>query len=509
MRRLLVLLLLLSVGCASASTPPASSTSSAVGLPAASAPAAPRVRLPVPAPLDAPDVLSGPTTTFALPNGLTVVVVERHRRPIVSVRLVFPTGSVTDPPDQAGVTNLAFALLGEIYERDAAGRRYESEKSLRRQMTELGGSYHSSVRNDASMIGVDGYSRDLEPYLTRLAEGVSAPRASEAVFEAYRESIIHGIEELEESDGEVLQQELTQASFGAGHPYARPATGTLDSLDRLTIEQVRAVQKRALSPSRATLVVVGDVTAARVAKMSLRIFAGWTQAPPARGKAPPAQVQVPPPLPGPRAASKLIARVPATTSLVCVARALGDVDASDASAEVLAHVLGDGISSRLAALREQHGWSYSPGATVVRRRAGRGLLMCARIDARVTSEALAVLWSVLADARTSAPSAAELERARTVLLARAQLGDDEVGAAMSRVLERLVLGSSVEERTQRLRAVTLEGVRAAAERVLDPARLHVIVVGPDAVARAALEKQGLGPVQRVRLGEVSGGRKGR
>ena len=97
--------------------------------------AAPRVNAPPPmptgwtrtpppksaAPLPAP--AAAKVTERVLGNGLRVVVVEHHRRPIVAVRTIFNQGAAQDDKDAIGSTFFAVSLLGGYYEVDEDGYR--------------------------------------------------------------------------------------------------------------------------------------------------------------------------------------------------------------------------------------------------------------------------------------------------------------------------------------------------------------------------------------------------
>lgn len=486
MRRWLGCLLL--VGCASGSASDR-----------APSPPPPRRRPAPPAPLVVPLVESAPRARFVLPNGLSVVVVERHRTPLVSVRLVLHGGSVDEPSRQAGATHLAVGLLAESHERDAAGRSLVGEKSLRRQLVELGASYRSAVSHDTTTVGLDGYARDLDVYLAKLGDAVIRPRAGEGAFTYYRASMLDALEELEQGDDEVLGLVLAQASFGEGHPYARPVNGTHETLEALSLDEVRARQKALLVPSRATMLVVGDVDAARAAGLVRRHFEAWAVS----GRAPPPPAApVAPPAPSARRSVQLIARAPASTTQVCATRPLGDLPLDDAAVDVLVHILGEGVSSRLAVLRERYGWTYAPWAQLARKKHGRGLLLCARLEAAHAGEGVGVMLQAIAELRGGGPSPEELARARAVLTARADASADDVAGATARALARLVYGAVDEDLPARLAAVTAERVRSVGQALLDPALLQWVVLGDPAVARAAVAQHALGPVRALRLAEL-------
>jgi len=489
MRHFLPLFLL---GCATAPAPaPVLTTAAPVVVPF--------TRQPVPAAL-APLVIESPTTaSYDLPNGMKLMVIERKRKPLVSVRLLFASGSAADPNHADGATFVAFGLLGESYEVDASGKPLVAEKSLRRQLMELGATWRSGVTHDFGQVGIDGYAKDVETYLTKLSNAVIRPRCGEYTFAEYRRSMANALDDLEVGDDAVLEQVLTQASFGIGHAYSRPTTGTPASLEELSFDDVKSEQKRMLNPAQATLLVVGDVSAEKVAQMTRAAFASW------RSRGPAVSSRIAPPDVTPRRAVRMITRIPASTTLMCATRALGDVPLDDPSVDVLANILGGGLNGRLTVLREKLGVSYSPGVTVVRRKFGRGLLMCARITGSSSNEGVAAFLDAIEATRTQVPTATEIDRSKAVLISRLTSGGDDVHGVLNSAMEKLVYGTTAEDRAARIREVTADGVHAVAERVLDPTKLHLVLVGQPATVRAAIDARRLGPVSVLRMADLSSG----
>src|SRR5690606_1496531 len=110
-----------------------------------------------PVPLRIPE--SSRTT---LPNGLTVIVSERHDLPIVSVDVAFRAGSSADPEGKAGLARLTYQLLLE-----GAGERDAVE--LDRAFADLGTSPSVDASVDGGYVGVEVLKERLEPAMDLLA----------------------------------------------------------------------------------------------------------------------------------------------------------------------------------------------------------------------------------------------------------------------------------------------------------------------------------------------------
>lgn len=459
----------------------------------------PRVRAAEPGPPPPLPPVSTPAAAVreaVLPNGLRVVVVEHHRRPVVVVHLAFPQGALGDLPGSTGASWLALQLATDFHELTDDGRRDVEERSLRRRFVDLGATLGAEVDADGSALAVTGYARDVGRYLDLLAGAVRRPRRGADSFERRRDALLDAIEDLESSDPEALERVVEETAFGAGHPYARSVIGTKSSMEALGLEDVVARQDQVLVARGATLIVVGDVRAEEVLRAAGAAFGGWG------GAAPPVP-RVAAALPAARPEVSFLERKPASTLLVCATRPLGDLRGGDAVLDVLAAALGGGLRSRLGeALREQAGLTYVATAGIVRRRQGRAFVACAPLDAARADAGVALFRSTLEGLRTRPIAGEELERARAIRLAALDAAREDTLGLASAWAEAVAIGRArpiPDEERRALEAVTAADVRRAADALLRPGALRWIASGERATAQRAARVNGLGPLRELAL----------
>ncbi len=480
-----------------ATAPPAAAPPTGLRAPAPAVAAAPPAfeRSPPPGPAPRPAVRAPKASSRTLASGLRVVVVEHPQRPLVMVQLVLPGGAAQDSAPEAGRTWLAVHLASDYYEKSAAGADLLEEKSLRRQISELGASSAFFVTDDASILGISGYAVDTRKYLRALGDAVQNPRHGTESFHARRDGLLDTIDDLEAADPEALEHFLMQAAFGKGHPYSRPLFGTRASLEKLVVEDVVARQQNLFTPRGATLLVVGDVRGEAVLDAAESVLGGW------RGKAAPS-ASIPPPT----AASRLpevgfVRRQPASTLIACAARAVKGADGSSAALEVLAAVLGETGTSRLSqVLRDEHGLSYQANAGVLRRKRARALMACARLQANRAEQAVGLFRKVLEEARAGPITEEEVRRAKASLIAETESGFDSAQSTAQVWLEAIAFGSGapkVEERIAELEAVTAADVQNLARAALAPEGLRWVLSGEQAKVAAAVEGNHLGALRRL------------
>ena len=481
------------------SVPVSEPSAAAATLAPAPAPAPTWVHTPPPAPLAAQPLPPPRVSKATLPNGLRLVVVEHHRRPVTVVSLFLPRGALTDPPSDAGLTEMAVTLAGDYYERNAAGLPIDEEKSFRRQVVDLGGAATFDVESDYSLVRISGYSKDAGAYLKMLAGAMIHPRHGTLTFHGRRNAALDAFEDIESADPEALQQVVAEAAFGEGHPYARSIPGTTSSLSTLGLEDVIRQQQEVLAPDGAVLVIVGDVEPTQVLSVAREAFAAWRN-PESPGPLP----QVAPPAVPMGASVGYLERRSASTLMVCATRPLPDSRTPDAALDLLATVLGEGPTSRLgSSLRESNGLTYGASAHIVHRRHARAFLACSALDASRAALGVKLFRQVLERARTTPPTAAELRRAKALRLAELDSSYDTAFDTTHTWLRAIALGTGsprLDRERAEIEKVTSADLEKLARTVLSPKTIRWVLSGDRVVATRAVEGNGLGKLHKLSPG---------
>ncbi len=455
MRALIVSTLLVLAACA---TPPAPAP---VVVEAAPAPAWTRSAPPPPAPQAS--VSAPPVRELTLPGGLRVVVVEHHRRPLVSVRLFFKDGAAADPAVSAGATAIAVALLGDTFD-DKEKPVYE-EKSARRQVAEAGARFHFDVTADHAWIGIDGYARETVRYLRMLDRIVRVPRCSERIFMYRVDGALAALEDARLSPEATFADYVSRRAFGAIPAYARSVLGTPRSLETLAYEDVQQRQRELLQPGGSTLLIVGDVKADEVLARAQAIFSRWRPPLVPSSRRPPRAVSKAKRRTAAAQEVTLVARSPARTTMVCASRALAAGDGTDATLDVLARVLGHRLSQ---VLREEHGLTYGASASVIRRRHARMLLACSALRTEDLHQGVRTFAQAVEALRTSPLEAGEVEWAKALVAAEVRASQSELASLVQGWTTALELGersATAPSRLSAVEAVTSAEVKSAVDRL--------------------------------------------
>ena len=202
-----------------------------------------------------------------LANGLRVIVIERAGAPLVAGQLLIKNGAEADPIELAGLSNMVADLITKGTEKRSATDVAEAVEAL-------GGSLDSSARWDSSRVGLNVISSKIAPALEILSDVVRRPTFKEDEVERLRQQTIDDLTiELGEPSA-IAQYVAARVVFG-DTPYAKPMSGTTESIARISRNDIAQFHTRYYRPDNAILVLGGDIKAANAFRLAQQYFGDW------------------------------------------------------------------------------------------------------------------------------------------------------------------------------------------------------------------------------------------
>jgi zinc protease len=404
-----------------------------------------------------------------LANGAVVIVQETAFSPAVTINLAFRAGSLYEPDLLPG---LAW-FLARVIDRGTVTR---SAGSIADGLDDRGVALKISTNRHLTTLSCTCLSEDFADVLAVLADIARNPVFPPDQIERRRAETITAIRQDQDNTGIRAAEALQALLYAGGHPYGRPAKGTIDSVERMTRDDLVAQHAARFAPSTLTAIVVGDVRAAETIERVAVAFDGWA-ARPSGGRDVPAVERS-----GGRRVSIEMPEKPQADI------AYGFVSISRLDPAYCAHwmmnmILGQfGLGGRLAEnIRERQGMAYyaysafdpslGPGPLVIR----------AGVDPANVARAIeAIDAEVGAFGRDGATEREFLETRQFLIgsIPRTLENNPSIAVFLT-TAEFFGLGLDYDRRLpDLLRAVTIDSVNAAAASVLDPARACVAVAGP-------------------------------
>ncbi|MEO6945587.1 MAG: pitrilysin family protein [Nitrobacter sp.] len=409
-------------------------------------------------------VTSQRPTTFALANGLAVVIIPDHRTPVVTQMIWYKVGSADETPGKSGLAHFLEHLMFKGTEKHPAGEfsqtvlRVGGDENAFTSFDYTG--YYQRVPRDqlASMMA---FEADRMTGLVLKDENVLPER--DVVLEEYNMRVANN------PDARLIEQAM--AALYLNHPYGRPVIGWHHEIEKLTREDALAFYKRFYAPNNATLVIAGDVDAQEIRPEIEKTFG----AVPPQPAIPAARIRPQEPLPvAPRTVTLADPRVeqPVLRRYYLAPSATTAAAGESPALDVLAQLMGEGSNSYLYRARvvdkplavsanaSYQGTAVDPTQFSIAAAPRPGVSF---------AEVEQAIDAVIANLATNPVPAEDLERVKTQLIAQAIYAQDNQAMLARWYGAAVTVGLSVDDIRNwpdRIRAVTAAQVREAAQKWL-------------------------------------------
>ena len=426
-------------------------------------------RSQAPAPLP-PRPISIPTPReTTLPNGLSLVVVEDDRLPLISYRLAFRVGGAFDPPDLPGLTDLLAGLLPE-------GTQTKTSKEIADEVARMGASLSAGATSDYTIVAASTLSQFNERVLALLAEVTLEPSFPENEVALAKQNTKESLRQQRAQPSFLASEMVSRVMFG-DHPYSVVAP-TPESIDRVSRDEFVRFHRSKLVPNSAVLIVVGDVRYDQIAAQAESLFSTWN-----RGEEFVADFPAPPVRT--KRSAYLVDRPGSAQSNIVIANS-GIVRTSpDYFPMMLMHtVLGANASSRLFMnLREDKGYTYGAYSTLDARRTAGTFRVTAEVRTPVTGDSLKEFFYELNRIGSEEVSQKEIADAKSYLTGVFPIRLETQEGLTDQLVQIKMLNlpnDYLETYRDRIQAVTVEEIQRVAQKYIKPDEAALVVVGDGA-----------------------------
>jgi zinc protease len=409
------------------------------------------------------------------PGGIKAWLVEEHSVPLISLKYAFDGGNSQDPEGKAGVANFITAMMDE-----GAGDLKSEQYQERMEDLAMRMSYDDTKDSLYGSFETLSANRDKAAELLKLS--VQQPRFDQDAVERIRQQLIANLIYADKDPGKVAMREWYAQAF-AGHPYARPSSGTVDTVSKITRDDLLAYHKRIFARDNLKVVAVGDITPAELGKLIDDVFGGL----PAKADLfPVAKTE---PIPG--GSQRVIDMGVPQSVAVFGLGAMPRMDPDFMTAFVVNHILGGGgFSAKLMEeVREKRGLAYSVYTYIQPDRYTSILVGSVATKNASMAESLDIIRKEMKKMAENGPTQADLDAAKSYLTGSYALRFDTNSKIASQLLGLMQEGFGpdyVETRNKKIEAITLADAKRVAARLLKPENLIVTVVGKPAGMKSVI-----------------------
>jgi zinc protease len=444
-----------------------------------------------PLPSDFPAVDFQEYERTELRNGLDLIVAPHSAVPVVQALLLVDAGYAADKGRKLGTAGLALNMMDE-------GTENLDALEIAARLDRLGASVELSSTLDTSQAALSALTFNLEESIALFADIVLRPTFPEHELERLRGLQLAAIRQELADPFSVALRLFPQLIYDEEHAYAIPFTGsgTLESTQSITRDDLARFHEAWFHPNNSTLIVVGDTNLQTIAPLVEKHFGAWP-----RGEVP--QKNVAPQSAADASVLYVVDRPGAEQSVIVAGHIAPPYRSPDKlELEMANEVLGGSFTARLNMnLREDKHWSYGARSLIAEARGPRPFFVYAPVQTDRTAESMAEieqeLTALVTDEPPSPQEIATVKNRIVLSLPGRWETADAVAQAIAEIEQFGLAASYWDTYPERIRALGMEAVAAAAERHLRPQRLVWVVIGDWARIEKPVRALGLGEVHRV------------
>ena len=433
-------------------------------------------------PYGQPPTLSAPTVwRTELSNGVPVLGVVDDEVPLVQFQLRIKGGQLLDDPHKVGVANLLAETMTE-------GTATKTSAELEKAIDMLGATINVSSGTQSFVVSGSTLSRNYRATMALVEEILLEPRFDADEFSLAQQRVANSLRQRAASPVALAGDVFTGLLYG-DHVLGQVRQGTVESIEDITLDDLRAYHAANVAPAHASFHVAGDVSEDEVVASLSGIAERW------RGDEPTLPA---PPTWDPTKAGLYFVDVPnASQSVVRIGYlALAESAAEFYPATVMNFRLGGGgfASDLTQVLREQRGYTYGIGSSFSGTDAPGPFQISSSVRSNVTFEALDAVKDIV-EAHGATFDDEDLEATKSFLLRANARAFETRGAKLGLLADMSAYGFPADyvlQREQIVRDMTIERIRELADRYLDPAGMIWLVVGDARTQLHGLRALGLG-----------------
>jgi zinc protease len=414
-----------------------------------------------------------PIQKIEMANGLCLLVKENHRLPFVEFRTVFKGGVLAENPKNNGITELTTKVL-------LKGTKHRNAEDIAREIESVGGNIDSYGGNNSFGVNAEVLSGDFATGLDLLADVLLNPTFPDDAFEREREVQIANIcaqrDDLLKSAGLAMRRAL----FG-NTGYGLDSLGSEESVAKLQAADLKSFHQKHAVPNNCVLAIYGDVKTNEVRSAVEKAFANWKQgvlaipSEPSGGALGTTRFAL--------NSAKRVEEFRYKKQAVLVIGFPGTTiyDDDRYALELLQESCSDLGSRLFLRIREQLGLAYYVGAQHFAGLAPGYFAFYAGTGPSKVGLVEKELFKEIELLRDEGLSTEELKRARAKIIGQKKITRQDLGnlAFLTALDELYALGyQRTELDDAKYEAVTLEQIKAVAEKYLNPDALVVAVVKP-------------------------------
>ncbi len=431
----------------------------------------------------APEVKIPAIWESKLANGMRVYGIENSEVPLVQFEIVIDGGLLLEDINKVGVANLMTDLMTQ-------GTKRKTPLELEEAIQQLGAAINVRATTEDIRIGVNTLAKNYDATLALVEEILFEPRWDAQEFDLLKQSTISQIQQQQANPNAVAQNNYNLLIYGKDNIRSRNILGTVESVNAITLDDLKAFYGKSVSPSVARMHVVGSLDKAKITGSLAGINAKWVSKkvdiPVYKTPAPPTKSQV------------YFYDVPdAKQSVLRFGYpALAVTDADFYPASVMNYILGGGgFASQLTQqLREGKGYTYGINSGFGGSKSAGPFTIASGVRSNVTLESAQLVKQILEDYPKNF-SDNDLATTKSFLIKSNARAFETAGAKLNMLENISKYGwkyDYVKGREKIVNDMTVARIKELSQKYLDTDKMIWLVVGDAKTQLPRLKELGFG-----------------
>ena len=432
---------------------------------------------------DAPEVKTPAIWEDKFSNGLRVYGIENREVPLVQFEIVIDGGLLLEDKNKVGVSNLLARMMTQ-------GTQKKTPQELEEAIQQLGASVNVFPGTEDIRIIVNTLARNYDATLDLVEEILLEPRWDAKEFDLIKQSTISQIRQQEANPNAIAQNNFNQLIYGKDNIRSRNILGTIESVNAITIDDLKAFYNKNISPSVARMHVVGALDKTKITSSLSDLNKNWksknVEIPEYATPKPPTKSQI------------YFYDVPdAKQSVIRFGYpALAQTDKDFYPATVMNYILGGGgFASQLTQqLREGKGYTYGINSNFSGTRSPGAFAISSGVRTNVTLESAQLIKEILENYPKNY-SEKDLETTKGFLIKSNARAFETAGAKLNMLENISKYGwkyDYVKGREQIVKGMTVEQIKELSGKYLDAGKMIFLVVGDAKTQLPRLKELGFG-----------------
>ena len=428
-----------------------------------------------------------------LANGSKVYVLERNDLPIVQMQVMFDGGYAVENIQERGYVNFTMSMM------DEGTKKYDALE-FNEILNSLGSGIGFGSSLDTTYASLSSLKVNLEKTLDLFKEGLLNPVFKQTEIDRLKNQWLARIEQSLNSPASMASMSIRPLIYGEDHPYGNPSSmGNKETISNLTRDDLINMHQKLTNPRDASFIIVGDISLNEAVNTLNKKFSDWSS----NNDTISLVLENVSKQKKPRV--YLLNKPGAIQSYITAGQLLPPTNSDDDIViDYANYAIAGSFTSRLNMnLREDKSWSYGARAGISSSKGQRLLVVRAPVQTDKTVESIQEILKEYDNYLNVTPvNEDELDktkRARTLRLP----GQYETLGALMGGIENIVtnerdfnyLNTLADERN----AVTLDEVRLAAKKYIDPNSWTWVIVGDLSIIEEDIKNLNIGPVEIIEL----------